>query len=51
MKNAHKSLKVSWVGAVDRAAFEVYLAVSGLAGQRIAITPFTRMDQITPNGP
>jgi hypothetical protein len=51
MKNAHKSLTVNSVGAVRCAAFGVYLLESMLSSQRIAITPFTKMDQTTPNGP
>jgi len=51
MKNAHTSLKADWVGAVDCAAPEVYLAEGVLAGQRITITPIFEMDQTTRNGP
>lgn len=51
MKNAHKSLMADRLGAVDCAALKVYLAESVLAGQRIAITPFIKIDQTTRNGP
>jgi hypothetical protein len=51
MKNAHKSLTADPVGAVRCAAFGVYLVESMLWAQRIAITPFAKMDQTTPNGP
>jgi hypothetical protein len=51
MKNAYISLKADWVGAVDCAALEVYLAWGVLAGQPITITPFVKMDQTTRNGP
>ena len=51
MKNAHKLLTVDWVGAVRGAAFGVCLLESVLAGQRITVTPFIKMDQTTPSGP
>lgn len=51
MKNTHKSLMADPVGAVCGAALGVYLIWGVPSGQRIAITPFTEMDQNARSGP